>query len=516
MCVKACPKKGEKPQCPQNYRDPDTGVNYDYDYKCNSVATAGTVSMMDVCWPHWDDMSAEEKDNWDIIMIQLKKNVVYMQFMNLYTAWKAILTSLATAFLLCIIYIYFMSIFAEYVAWGIIFLTQFGFIALTAGSFYYYTTVSDDGQKSLAILLGIIGAILSILFCLALWCGWHQLRLAIEIVNASADFLAQTKRVLAVPVLYYVFLLMFFLFYMSCNISVRSMGKIEPNPDGGLAYIPLKRKVTWGDRKEAGTTANWMLAFLTFGLLWFTFFLQASSNYVVMVTAATYYFTSNKEVYGSGQLKTGLRWAWVHNFGSLAFGSLIVAIIFTIRVIVYTICKKAETASGDNGFVKCISCLVRCLLKCIEEIVEYINRAAYAFMAIAGQGFCSSAYNGLLLQFKHGAKFTFANYLAFVFILLGKVGITVLNIFLAWLFMKHVSKSANQVSNPYGPLIIIGVFSYLVVSTFLGLFDESVMAMMTSACADMDIHGGDPMWGPKTLHDVLDDLDGDDGDAEKK
>jgi hypothetical protein len=112
--------------------------------------------------------------------------------------------------------------------------------------------------------------------------------------------------------------------------------------------------------------------------------MQASNNYVVMVTASTYYFTSTREEYGSGQVKTGLRWAWVHNFGSLAFGSCIIAIIFTIRVIVYYVCKKAEHASGDNAAVKCISCLVQCLLKCLEEIVEYINKAAYAFMSIAG------------------------------------------------------------------------------------------------------------------------------------
>lgn len=185
-----------------------------------------------------------------------------------------------------------------------------------------------------------------------------------------------------------------------------------------------------------------MLAFLTFGLIWFTFFLTASNNYVTMVTASTYYFNSDLGKEGSGEVTTGLRWAWTKNFGSLAFGSLIVAIIFTIRVIVYYILKKAEKASGDNGVMKCITCVVMCFLKCLEEIIEYINRAAYAFMAISGKGFCSSAYNGLLLQMKHGAKFAFGNYLASMFILLGKVGLSVLNVFLTWTFMKQISGSA--------------------------------------------------------------------------
>lgn len=246
-------------------------------------------------------------------------------------------------------------------------------------------------------------------------------------------------------------------------------------------------------------------------MIWFVFFLQASNNYVTIVTAATYYFSSNGETDGTGSVKTGLRWAWVHNFGSLAFGSFVIAVIFTIRVCVYYLCKKAEKMSGDNALVKCVSCLVQCFLKCLEEIMEYINKAAYAFMAIAGQGFCKSAYNGLILNFKHGAKFAFGNYLAFGFILLGKIGITVLNTFLAWLFMKHVSKSAEAVTNPYFPLIFVAVVTFLMVSVFLGMFDESVLSMLTSTCADMDIHEGEPQWGPVTLHTLLEklDLDGD-------
>lgn len=103
---------------------------------------------------------------------------------------------------------------------------------------------------------------------------------------------------------------------------------------------------------------NWLLVFLFFGLVWFNFFLIASSNYVVMVTAATYYFSSNRTTTGRGNMSKGLRWAWVNNFGSLAFGSLIVAIIWCVRVAVYYAFKKAEKMSGDNGFIKAVSCIV--------------------------------------------------------------------------------------------------------------------------------------------------------------
>lgn len=158
--------------------------------------------------------------------------------------------------------------------------------------------------------------------------------------------------------MYYLVLFCFFLFWFSCIICVESMGEIKPNPGDTILYIPFDKDVNWGDRKDTGKMANYMIAYLCFGLIWFTFFLQASSNYVVMVTAATYYFTSSRTEVGSGNMGQGLRWAWVNNFGSIAFGSLIIAIIFTIRVIAYYFLKKAEKMSGDNALVKCLSCVI--------------------------------------------------------------------------------------------------------------------------------------------------------------
>lgn len=446
--------------------------------------------------------------------------------MNLYTSYRAILFSLGMALVICTLYIYLMAIAAEYIAWALVALTQIGFIALALGSAFYATTIkvedkTDEQMKYGALIMAAISGIFALIFCILIWCFFKQLKLAIEIINCSADFLAATKRVLTVPFLYYVFLALFFIFWLACVICVESMGRIEPNPGNKIAYIPLDKNIEWDDRKALGKMVNYMLAFLIFGLIWFTFFLQASSNFVVMVTASTYYFSGGKDEAtgewkdGSGDLRKGFQWSWIYHFGSLAFGSLIIAIIFTIRVVVYYFFKKLEKASGDNALVKCVSCLVQCFLKCLQEIIEYINRAAYAFMAISGQSFCYSAYNGLLLNMKHGAKFGFANFLAKAFMLLGKVGLTVLNVFLTWLFMKHVTGGGSDLADPYAPLIIVAIFTFLIVSVFLGLFDESVLAMMTCTTADMDMNGT-CKWGPASLHEVIKELFGSDDDEEKK
>jgi len=173
--------------------------------------------------------------------------------------------------------------------------------------------------------------------------------------------------------------------------------------------------------------------------------------------------------------------------------------------------------TNDNPVVKALVCLVSCFLKCLEEVMEYINKAAYAYMAISGSSFCNSALNGLLLQFKHGLKFGFANLLASGFIMLGKIGLTVLNCVITWFYIKQTKKTAddNDISNPYGPLVIVALTTFMLVSIFLGMFDEAVLALMTSFCADLDINGH-PKWGPESLHKAIKKIESEVGDDDIK
>lgn len=432
-------------------------------------------------------------------------------------SWKAIAFSMVFAFVLSVIYIFLMSAFAEYLAWGLIFLVEIGVLVIGVGALVYYTQANGSKKGTAALWTGIACLLFFVIFSMLLYCGWKHLKLAIEVVNCSADFLANTKRLLAVPFAYYLLLFMFFLFWVGSMVSVESMGNIKPvefDLKDNDPPLPLTKEIDWDDRKSLGKTVNLMMAYLTFGLIWFTFFLQASNNYVTMVTASTYYFSSTREKYGSGQILTGVRWAWVTNFGSIAFGSLIIAIIFTIRLMVYYVCKKAEKASGHSRFVKAISCCVQCLLKCLEEIMEYINKQAYAYMAISGESFCTSALNGLMLNLSHGAIFAFANTLAKLFILLGKIGLTVANTVLTYYYIK--STSDDTVGNIYGPMFVVALTTYLLVSVFLGMFDEAVLAMLTCVSIDMDLHGGDNIWGPPTLHDVVDEINGKDPEEERR
>ena len=150
---------------------------------------------------------------------------------------------------------------------------------------------------------------------------------------------------------------------------------------------------------EYSDNTFYMSLYMVFGILWITAWIEYANFFIVMVGAATYYFNSDGKhgTEGSAELLKGFKFAYLRHTGSLAFGAAIIATIRFIRIIFTYIAQKAEKASGDNQVVKCVIACGACCLKCIETVLDYLNKSAFAYMAVTGDSFCTSAWNGFLL-----------------------------------------------------------------------------------------------------------------------
>lgn len=284
---------------------------------------------------------------------------------------------------------------------------------------------------------------------------------------------------------------------MAC---VASMNEIKADP-----LIPQAKDLVWKEN------VTYMGLFMLFGILWLTAWFEYTSTFIVMVSSATYYFDSNKDREGEATVALGFKFAYLYHAGSISCGALIIAIIRFIRIVFLYLAKKAEKASGGNVMVKVVVACGACILKCIEKICDYINKSAFAYMAISGDSFCSSAWNGFLLNVKHLLKFSFANYLAMVFTFLGKVAITVGNVFSLWGIMKFITEDTKEVSSLLGPVVLVAIVTYITASVFLGLFDVTVISLLTCYAVDMDMNG-EAKFGPPTFHEKTGKLDDDELD----
>jgi hypothetical protein len=66
-----------------------------------------------------------------------------------------------------------------------------------------------------------------------------------------------------------------------------------------------------------------MIAIKFFVIMWVLFFTNLKIGFITMVSASTYYFSSNENDNGTGEVLLGFKWAYGANMGSLAFGSLV-------------------------------------------------------------------------------------------------------------------------------------------------------------------------------------------------
>merc|ERR1719325_423101 len=78
-----------------------------------------------------------------------------------------------------------------------------------------------------------------------------------------------------------------------------------------------------------------------------------------------------------------------NSFGSIALGSLIMALVKMMKMIFRMVQSAAE--EDGNPVVMLIACVFVCIAKCIEDLLEFLSTYAFAYVAMYGQSFCQAA-----------------------------------------------------------------------------------------------------------------------------
>lgn len=210
---------------------------------------------------------------------------------------------------------------------------------------------------------------------------------------------------------------------------------------------------------------------------------------MTIVAAISWYF-SDKEVEdsdgipGDAQVMLGFKWGLCYQLGSIAFGSLVLAIVWTVKTILTYIAKKMSEATGDNCVVKCLIGCVMCIVHCFDRFIRYLTQNAYIQMALQNEGFCISAVHAFLLMLKNSAKFAMVSSIATIFMFLGKICITVTT---GWVGFLMIEPLVPAETNPWGPVALILVAAYIIASIFIGIFDAASNTILQCYLMDKDM-----------------------------
>merc|ERR1712232_175154 len=94
----------------------------------------------------------------------------------------------------------------------------------------------------------------------------------------------------------------------------------------------------------------------------------------------------------SSAVISSLKRATTFSFGSICFGSLLVAIVQALRTL--------RDMTRDDEDYKILNCIIDCILVCIESMIEYLNKWAYVYVGLYGYSYLEAGRNVITL-FKH-------------------------------------------------------------------------------------------------------------------
>jgi len=120
----------------------------------------------------------------------------------------------------------------------------------------------------------------------------------------------------------------------------------------------------------------------------FFFAQQVLQNTVHVVTAGvvgTWWFSPEDSGCCAASVTGSFVRAVTTSFGSICFGSLIVAIIQALRQLAH----QARN-NGDGGVVVCIA---ECILACLQSIAEYFNQWAFIYVGLYGYSYLEAGKN---------------------------------------------------------------------------------------------------------------------------
>ena len=120
-----------------------------------------------------------------------------------------------------------------------------------------------------------------------------------------------------------------------------------------------------------------------------------------------------------------------YHMGTAGFGSLIIAIVKTIRAVIAYMQKQAK--ASKNKILEYLMCVLQCCMWCLEKCLKFLNKNAYIQTAIYGFSFCKSARRAFFLILRNILRVAAVNIVADFVLILGKV-LTPLILFLFVLF----------------------------------------------------------------------------------
>jgi len=244
-----------------------------------------------------------------------------------------------------------------------------------------------------------------------------------------------------------------------------------------------------------------------FGLLWVNAFVIAATQFIMASSACLWYFSQGTGQAASGTVGTSVKRLFRYHFGSIAFGSLILAIVQMIRIILAYMETQAKKMAGKDGnFVRYALKCLQCYVACFERFIKFLNKNAYIQIALTGKNFCFAAKDAFFLILRNPIRFSVVGGIGSVFVLFGKVFVASITALAGFLVITRWDRFNDSLYSPFIPTLLMFIFAYVIGACFMTVYGMAADTILACFIVDEELQAkknSPPLHCPEALRDFL-------------
>merc|ERR1719387_818404 len=171
--------------------------------------------------------------------------------------------------------------------------------------------------------------------------------------------------------------------------------------------------------------------------------------------------------------------------GSVAFGSMIIALIQLLKYYLMYLSKQAEKQHN-----KLLSLVFSCLayaVWCFEKCAKFLSKNAYIQIALLGKKFCWAAKDAFWLIFRNAGRIAICALLAPFVRKFGVLFIMVFTTYFGYQLLTLVF--ADSISTPYGACFIYLLIGNVTGRLVMNVFGMAVDTSLQCFVADEELNG---------------------------
>lgn len=388
-------------------------------------------------------------------------------------------------------------------------------------------SIQSEDARTAAKYCGYFVIACGVAWLLVVMFMFNRIRLAIGINLAACEFLAMNPQSLFVPIIQAALGLMWVLLWIYCAALILSQVGTDRVPTKAFATYaesfgtssePGACTDTWPagdvyvDQDGANCTGSAPLCYrctaprfifdYKFGyaflsLLWNNFFIIAVGQTTIAGAVGIWFFTERGQKLTKTTTIPAAKNALFWHAGSLAFGSLVLAIIVWIKWFMYFLKKQAE--QRKNKVAVAILTVLGCFIWCFEKCAKFLTKNAYIQVALMGTNFCTSAKSAFGLITRNFLRIGVIALLSHVVHVVAMLLICSLTALVGYFILEVMYPDVN----PIAPTILYFIIGWMCAKLFIGVFAMAVDATLQCFIAAEEMDAGNS-FAPTSLKTFID------------